>query len=334
MSEAFSVKPNIALGVVPTHIGFVDGLVPNEKGELPREAGGRIAVVAEMERICSVSQVRPSCVQVSVFPGTADSEIDEMMTGLKGLELDVHLIMMVGGANPMDPADEDSVVSQLLPSLQATQKYGAVSVGSTSIEEWMNGPEDMDLDAAIIQNIRLHVRAVKESGLLDSSITAWHIEFLRPGEFKTFTNLKVAWEFIKAINKELGRNYFKVLLDAAHMGDSGLSIEENQNLIEEIAAADHIGIFHASAKTTRGCLSTDDGWIGATLAAAAKTGKLDTVFVELFSHTDPALEALRALEPGHGVNTLDGRSYTQAVADGLADVARRLNNLAARNLLN
>lgn len=333
MTEAFSVKPKIALGIVPTHIGFVHGLVPNEKGELPREADGRIAVVAEMDRICTISKVRPSCVQVSIFPGTADSEIAEMMTGLKGLDLAVHLIMMVGGANPMDPADEDSVVSQLLPSLRAAQKYGAVSVGSTSIEEWMNGPDNMDLDDAIAQNVKLHVRALRESGLLDSDISAWHIEFLRPGEFKTFTNLRAAWECIKAINTELGRNYFKVLLDAAHMGDSGLTIDENQELIAGIAAADHMGIFHASAKTTRGCLSTDDGWIGATLAAAARTGKLETVFVELFNHTDPALEALRALDPGHGVDTLDGRSYTQAVADGLADVARRLNNLAARKIL-
>ena len=55
--------------------------------------------------------------------------------------------------------------------------------------------------------MKLHVRAAKESGLLDSSITAWHIEFLRPVEFKTFTNIERAWAFIKAINKELGRDY-------------------------------------------------------------------------------------------------------------------------------
>lgn len=333
MSEAITLKPKIALGIVPTHIGFVDGLVPDENGNLPREADGRIAVVAEMDRICSLSRVRPTCIQVSLFPGTADSEIAEMVSGLKDLKLDVHLIMMVGGADPMNPADEDNVIAQLMPSLKAAQKYGAVSVGSTSIEEWMNGPEDMDLEKAIAQNVKLHVRAVRESGLLESDITAWHIEFLRPGEFKTFTNLKVAWECIKAINKELGRNYFKVLIDAAHMGDSGLSIEENQALIAELAAADEMGIFHASAKTTRGCLSTDDGWVGATLAAAAKTGKLETVFVELFNHTDPALEALRQLEPGHGVDTLDGRTYTQTVADGLADITHRLNNLLARGLL-
>jgi hypothetical protein len=333
MPNALALKANIALGIVPTHLGFVEGIVPDANGNLIREADGRIAIVAELDRICSQSPVRPTCVQVSLFPGTNGSEIEEMMTGLKVLGLEVHLIMMVGGANPMDPADEDAVVSQLVPSLKAAKKYGAISVGSTSIEEWMNGPEDMDLDTAIAQNVKLHIRAVKEAGLLDSHITAWHIEFLRPVEFKTFTNIERAWAFIKAINKELGRDYFKLLIDAAHMGDSGLSLAENQRLIAELAAAGHMGIFHASAKTTRGCLSSDDGWIGATLSAAAQTGKLETVFVEAFRHDDPALEALRNAVPGHGVDTRDGRSYTQVIIDGLVDTAHRLNNLKARGYL-
>ena len=333
MPDQITLKPNIALGIVPTHIGFVGGVVPDADGNYVREADGRIAIVAELDRICSQSPVRLTCVQVSLFPGTRESEIEEMMSGLKALGLDVHLIMMVGGANPMDPADEDKVIAQLLPSLEAAKKYGAISVGSTSIEEWMNGPEDMDLDTAIAQNVKLHIRAVKEAGLLDSAISAWHIEFLRPVEFKTFTNIERAWAFVRAINKELGRDYFKLLIDAAHMGDSGLSIEENQRLIGELAAAGHMGIFHASAKTTRGCLSSDDGWIAATLSAAARTGKLETVFVEAFRHDDPALEALRNAVPGHGVDTTDGRSYTQVIIDGLVDIARRLNNLHARGLL-
>jgi len=65
----------------------------------------------------------------------------------------------------------------------------------------------------------------------------------------------------------------------------------------------------------------------------ARTGELRQVFVELFDHADPALEALRALDPGHGIDTRDGRSYNQVVADGLTDIARRLNNLAARGWL-
>jgi hypothetical protein len=333
MTQPFTLKTNIALGVVPTHLGFIDALVPDGQGHFQREADGRIKIVAEMDRICALSPVRPTCVQISLFPGTSEGDIAEMMQGLKALKLDVHLIMMVGGANPMNPADEDAVIGQLIGSLRAAIQYGAASVASTSIEEWMNGPVDMDLDTAIAQNVKLHIRAAKESGLLDSSITSWHIEFLRPGEFKTFTNISRAWAFIKAINKELGRDYFKLLIDSAHMGDSGLSIEENQRLIGELAAADHMGIFHASAKTTRGCLSTDDGWIGATLLAAAKTGKLETVFVESFRHDDPALQPLRDLEPGHGVDTTDGRTYTQVIVDGLVDVAHRLNNLKARGIL-
>ncbi|MDP4638630.1 MAG: hypothetical protein NWS30_02025 [Verrucomicrobiales bacterium] len=94
-----------------------------------------------------------------------------------------------------------------------------------------------------------------------------------------------------------------------------------------------MGMFHASSKTTRGCLSTDDGWIGALLAAAAKTGKLEYVFVELFHHEDPALEGLRQLDPGHGIDTRDGRTYSEAVIDGVVSVARRLNNLVARGML-
>ena len=194
----------------------------------------------------------------------------------------------------------------------------------------MNGPDDMDLDVAVAQNVKVHARAARESGLLDSDISAWHIEFLRPGEFKTFTDLKRAWAFVKAVNAELGMNFFKLLVDAAHMGNSGLSIPENQSLITEIAEAGHMGIYHASAPTTRGCLSTDDGWIGSTLLAASKTGKLDTVFIELFDHRDPALEALRKLDAGHGIDTRDGRTYTQTAIDALVETAHRLNNLAER----
>lgn len=333
MSQRLTLKPNIALGLVPTHIKFIGGIAPNESGKFPREADGTLRVVAEMERICEQSPIKPTCTQISYFANSNAAEIDEMMSGLKKLGLDLHFIMMVGGANPMEPADEDNVVGQLVSSLKAAQKHQVASVSSTSIEEWMNGPENVNLEAAIKQNVKVHLRALRESRLLESPIDAWHIEFLRPGEFKTFTNLRLAWEFVKAANKELGRDFFKLLVDAAHMGDSGLSIEENQQLIAEIAAANHLGIYHASAKTTRGCLSSDDGWIGATLHAAAKTGKLQTVFVEIFDHEDPALQALRDLDPGHGIDTRDGRSYTQTTIDALVETAHRLNNLHARGIL-
>ena len=104
-------------------------------------------------------------------------------------------------------------------------------------------------------------------------------------------------------------------------------------MIKDLAKTDALGIFHASAKTTRGCLSTDDGWIGALLAAYAPTGKLKHVFVELFHHQDPALGPLRKAVQGHGVDTTDGRTYNKTVTDGVIEVAHRLNNLAARKLI-
>ncbi len=337
MSAEILLKTKVQLGVVPTHLRFVGGLVPDADCKYPRNSAGVLRVVEGMKELIEISPVKFTCVQVSFFPGTAREEIDELVRELKGLDLQVDFILMVGGVNPMNPADEDAVVAQLLPNIQAAIAHGARNVSSTSIEEWMSvnetRREGADFEAAIAQNVKLHLRVCDEAGLANSCVENWHIEFLRPGEFKTFTSLERGWAFIHAANKALGRTFFKLIIDAAHCGDSGLTIPENEQLLAKIAAAGELGIFHASAKTTRGCLSTDDGWISSLLTAAAKTGELRQVFVEMFDHADPGLEALRNMEPGHGVDTRDGRTYTEVMADGLADVARRLNNLAARGIL-
>ncbi|MGB2429418.1 MAG: hypothetical protein ACPIGG_08000 [Akkermansiaceae bacterium] len=337
MAEKITLRSNVELGVVPTHIKFVGGLVPDENGLLPRDENGQLKVVSEMRHLTEISPVKIGSTQISVFPGVADADTEEMINGLRALDLAVHLILMVGGADPMNPEDEDKVVEMLKSGLDVAKKYNIEQVASTSIEEWMQAGAQpktgADFEAAIAQNIKVHRRALEETGAIEAGIKHWHIEFLRGGEFQTFTNVARCWEFIKAINAEMGSPFFKVVVDAAHCGDSDLSIPENEQEIAKIAAADGFTMFHASAKTTRGCLSTDDGWIGALLTAAAKTGKLETVFVELFHHEDEALEALRNLEPGHGVDTTDGRTYAEVVADGLADTARRLNNLVARGFL-
>jgi hypothetical protein len=336
MASEISLKTNVQMGVVPTHVKFVGGLVPEEGGRLPREAGGKLVVVAEMERLCQASPVRIQSVQIPAFPGVDESDNDELINGLKGLGLVVHLIMMVGGADPMNPADEDKVVEMLVSGLNVAKKHGIEQVSSTSIEEWMKAGAQPktggDFDAAVAQNVKVHTRAWNEAGA-DSCIQAWHIEFLRGGEFQTFTSAAKAWKVVKAINEQLGGAIFKVMIDAAHCGDSELNIPENEAVIREIAEAGALGIYHASAKTTRGCLSTDDGWIGALLTACAKTGDLKFVFVEIFHHEDPALQGLRDLDSGHGIDTRDGRSYSEAVVDGVVDVARRLNNLKARGIL-
>ncbi|MCX8496411.1 MAG: hypothetical protein ORN51_09540 [Akkermansiaceae bacterium] len=337
MAHQVALKHNIQIGVVPTHLKFVGGIAPDENGKFPRNSDGVLEVVAGMQRLCTSSPVKMSIVQLSFFSASDPQDVAEMIDGLKALGLEIHFIMMVGGANPMNPADEDAVVTQLVHSIRSAISHGVRHLSSTSIEEWMNATEvrrdGAEFEAAIAQNLKVHLRAYEESGLVNSCVETWNIEFLRPGEFKTFTNLERVWQFVRAANQALGIKFFKLLVDASHCGNSGLSIPENQKLIAQIAESDELGIFHASAPTTRGCLSTDDGWIAALLTAAAKTGKLKQVFVEVFDHTDAALELLRNVEPGHGVDTRDGRSYDDVVTDGLGDIARRLNNLHARGFL-
>ena len=336
MPAKIILKPKVQLGVVTTHFKFVGGIVPDEDGKFPRDENGDLRVLSEMKKLIAISPVEMNIVQLPFF-STADSlEVSEIIHGLKALGLEVHFIIMVGGANPMNPDDENNVVAQLVTSLKAAINHGIRHVSSTSIEEWMSadaGREGAAFEAAIAQNVKVHMRVCEEAGVAGSCVENWHIEFLRPGEFKTFTNIDRGWSFVKAANQSLGTKFFKLLVDAAHCGDSGLSIAENQDLIHQIAAAGELGVFHASAKTTRGCLSTDDGWIGALLTSAAQTGELKHVFVEVFDHTDPALEQVRRLDPGHGIDTRDGRSYTEVTADGLGDIARRLNNLLARGIL-
>ncbi len=337
MSASIDLKPNIQLGIVPTHLKFVGCLVPDEAGKFPRNPDGTLRTLFAMQEICALSRVKLTCVQIPFFASADPAEVAELVTGLKALGLEIHYIIMVGGANPMNPADEDSVVAQLVSAVRSAITHGVRHVSSTSVELWMNPTEvrrdGVDLAAAVAQNVKLHLRVYEEAGIAGSCVEHWHIEFLRPGEFKTFTNLDRVWQFVAAANQALGKTFFKILTDASHCGDSGFSIAENESLITSIAAAGEFGIFHASAPTTRGCLSTDDGWISALLTAAAKTGELRHVFVEVFDHEDPALELLRQLDPGHGIDTRDGRSYSQVTADGLADIAHRLNNLAARGFL-
>ncbi len=335
MTQTIVSKSKIKLGIVPTHLKFVGGLVPNEQGRLPRDAEGKLSVVANLKSLMERSAARIDCTQIPFFSGANQDDLQEMVVGLQKLGLDVHFILMVGGADPMNPADEDAVVAILVEGLKSAESLGVISVSSTSIEEWMKvgaiRKEGAELDAAIAQNVAVHTRAVNEANL--KRINSWSIEFLRGIEFKTFTDIGRCWKFVSAANEALGKPFFKVMVDAAHCGDSHLTIPENETIIQKIAQAGALGHFHASAKTTRGCLSTDDGWVGALLTACANTGALETAFVEAFHHEDPALEGLRNADPRHGVDTRDGRTYDELVLDGVADVARRLNNLVARGIL-
>lgn len=337
MSKPIQLKANIELGIVPTHLKFIGGLVPDENGKLPRDETGEFVVVAEMARLMEASPVKITSVQVSYFCGADAADLDAFYGKLRDMGLIIHIIMMVGGADPMSPAGEDSVVAQLVEGLMTAKKFDIASVGSTSFEEWMvEGAvrkEGVEFEAAVQQLVKLHLRAYEEGGVAGSCIKTWNLEYLRGIEFSTFTDLGRAWRVAQGANAVLGEKFFKLLVDAAHCGDSGLSMEENVALIEQIAASGEMGMFHASSPTTRGCLSADDGWIGVLLAACARTGKLTQVFIECFHREDEALAALRAAVPGHDVDTTDGRTHSQMVLDGVVCMARRINGLVVRGMM-
>ena len=335
MTNLITNRSQISLGVVPTHLKFAGGVGPTEQGGLPRDEAGQIKIVSYFQKLVAESPVAINCAQISQFAGVADDVTAELVEGLKALGLEIQFIMMVGEGDPMNPADEDKVVQLLVDGLKNAQKHGVRQVASTSLEAWMSGgvaKTEAEFDAAVQQLVRLHDRAYREAEVEGSCIEAWQLEFLRSVEFHTFTDLGKAWTLVKAMNENAAKPFYKLLVDAAHCGDSPISVEENQRLIKEIAAAGALGSFHCSAKTTRGCLSTDDGWVGALLAAAVQTGELKHVFVEVFHHEDVALEPLREAVAGHGVDTTDGRSYDQVVLDGLISTVRRLNNLCKRGI--
>ena len=335
--EPIILKTPVDLGVVPTHIKWVGGIVPDEDGKLPRNKDGKLKLVAEVDHLLENSPVPISTIQVPYFPGLDSNETDEIFNAIKTRNIKPLLIIMVSGGDPMNPADEHTVCTMLIEGLNAAIKYGVENVSSTSLEEWMKpGAQQLtgnDFDVAVSQLGRVHARAVQEAEAVDSCIKNWHVEFLRGIEFQTFTNVRKGWAAVNAMNIALGQSFFKIIIDAAHCGDSDLSIEENVAAITEIGKAGGIGMFHASAKSTRGCLSSDDGWIGHLLTACAKTGALEIILIELCHHADDALVGLREADPRHGIDTTDGRTYSECVFDGLNDVAHRLNNLAARGIL-
>ena len=58
------LKANVEFGVVPTHIKFVGGLVPDENGRLPRGDDGRLLSVAELAKLQELSPVAITAAQV------------------------------------------------------------------------------------------------------------------------------------------------------------------------------------------------------------------------------------------------------------------------------
>lgn len=321
-----TTKP-IRFGVCPAHFQFATTLAPDDDGNLPRNPDGELRILASLKTFQANTPIPLSVLPIFIFSGTRENDIRELLIGIKALGLTPEVILMINGANPMVPADEDQFVAIALGILNIAKSLNIECVTSTTFEPWMDqAPEKSgeEYEAAVAQLVKGHLRIYEEANLANSSIKSWHLEFLRPVEFATFTNIRRSWDVVKRLNETTGTKFFRVLVDASHCGDSGLSVEENRSVIREIAAAGALGTFHASSKTTRGCLTSDEGWINALLDTCLETGKLETVIVEAFDHTDEALQPLRDAVEGHGVDTTKGRTYDQLIYDGLQLVNSRI----------
>ena len=99
MADQITLKANVELGVVPTHIKFVGGLVPDDDGRLPRGDDGKLVVVSEMAHLTDISPVKIASAQITVFPGVDEGDTGEMITSLRDLGLKVHIMLMVGGGD-------------------------------------------------------------------------------------------------------------------------------------------------------------------------------------------------------------------------------------------
>ena len=150
-------KSKVEIGVVPTHLMFVGALAPDESGNYPVQ-------ILVIWKSCRYAPALPyfagkikQC-SGNPFSGTDSKDLDDMFKGLRALKLQVHLIMMVGGANPLNPKDEDAVVEMLNSGLAVAKKYKVKHVSSTSFEEWLSGKKlkGKAFDNAVKQVINVH----------------------------------------------------------------------------------------------------------------------------------------------------------------------------------
>ena len=163
----------IKLGILGTHLGVLEALVPNEEGLLPRDKDGEFVVVSGTKKLLELSPVRVDLIQLLSFGNTLPSEKDALIANLRELNIEPQLVMMVGGVDPMNPDDEDEAVAQLLHNIDAARRNQTTEINSTSIEPWMEGTppsDENDFQERVTQNIKLHFRAAQEADLEKSCI--------------------------------------------------------------------------------------------------------------------------------------------------------------------
>ena len=189
---------------------FVGALAPDENGNSPAP-GRAISRLLRHRLLCHL----PGEAQHGAghtLPGTDATDLQDMFKGLKALKLEVHLIMMVGGANPLNPKDEDSRGNAELRARSGQKVQGSPCI--LDLFRRMAGREETErkaFDAEVKQLIKVHARCFKECGLAKSTsnlaprISAW-------GGVPKLHQRGQAAKVVKGINKKIKKKFFKVMI--------------------------------------------------------------------------------------------------------------------------
>lgn len=331
---------SIDLGVVPTHLGF-STFIPNDHGELPR-TDGELNVVKGMREIMQMTITPVTLVQMPYFPGTKREDIDEAIIELKKMGLKPHLILMTNPENdPTNPDHENAVFETLSSAIEVVKAHDIQTIALTAIEVWMSGIEKngADLEAAREQVVKLYARLYREK-IKGTGIKYCDIEPLRKGEMSTF-GIKSTVDLVRMINDRLNEEnpefekaFYRVLIDSAHVGDSGLAKEEIRDIITDLASTGELGDGHYSAPTSRGSEGDDlDGWMRDTTVANVKAG-VHRLFAEVFRHDDRIIAPhMSKLNPPFGRDTTAGLDYTKVTAQNFNNLAMLVLNMASKGMV-
>ena len=105
-------EAGIKQGVVPVHMGFGNFIPAGDDhplpGTLPRTEN-KLNALEAIDQLLKISTVKIHVMQIPVFPGTKQSDIDELIEGINERSIEPQLIMMVPAGNPMNTADTDKV---------------------------------------------------------------------------------------------------------------------------------------------------------------------------------------------------------------------------------
>lgn len=325
----------VLLGVVMTIFGF-DPL---------RKKDGEYVYLSGLDELLKRSPVEITGVQLPLFPpmlvGEAFSQVEDLFAGLRQRVDEVMAILMFE-EDPLEPANRQIAVDHLYNGLMAASKLGVQVCSATSLEAWMKGTLNKQtrltgdaLTQAVLHLIDIHVEAISRANKGGCNVHYLDLEYLRPIEFTHFTDMQTAYRVVRGINAALGRSTIKVRLldDSAHAVNSGLSAELRMKTRRHAAANMEHGTFHASEPTTRGRIGFNNNTaVVDELRSAARDGRLQNVFVELFVCDGPETQPMRDNIDGYGIDTYDGDIITGTI-DSLVVVQNEINELVRTGVL-